>query len=203
MPTQYETIIGQNLAKIFGANLERRAYAMGAHVEGHGLDFTAFGAACRITPDGIRLDGSPQTGPLGIVISLYALHANEDACKKEPFRAFKEFPNSMPYVGAFASHTEQPLVPLVDCLLQSPRLLTDGLAAEPAPAHLGGDGAWVIPALPKIYLCYIVYGADEDFPASATCLISHNAHRFLPMDALADTGEYSSRAIITLLKSET
>ncbi len=201
MPTQYETIIAQNLTKLFGANLERRAYAMGALQQGRGFNFTAFGAACRITPDGIRLDGSPQTGPLGIVISLYALHANEDDCIKEPFRAFKEFPNSMPYVGAFTSHTEQPLVPVVDRLLQSPRLLTDGLAAESAPAHLGGDGAWVIPALPKIYLCYIVYGADEDFPASATCLFSQNANRFVPMDALADTGEYTSRAMMALLKS--
>lgn len=38
--------------------------------------------------------------------------------------------------------------------------------------------------------------ADEDFPASATCLFSSNADEFLPIDGLADLGEYTSRAIL-------
>jgi hypothetical protein len=56
----------------------------------------------------------------------------------------------------------------------------------------------VVHPLPKIALCYIVYKADEDFPASVTCLFSANAHRFLPTDALADTGEYTSKKILEI-----
>lgn len=198
MPSNYETIISDNLKQIYAANLQRRAAAMAARKDDHALCFQAFGEACRLTPEGIRLNDERQTGPLGIVISLYALHAKEDVCQKEPYRAFKEFPNSMPYVGAFTHHTEQPLLPVVGRILENPQPLADAMAAEPAPAHLGGDGAWVVPALPKIYLCYIFYGADEDFPAAATCLFSRNAQRFIPMDALADTGEYTSKAILKL-----
>jgi len=48
-------------------------------------------------------------------------------------------------------------------------------------------------------LYYIFYHADEDFSASATCLFSNNALSFLPVDALADTGEYTSKRIIELI----
>jgi hypothetical protein len=48
-------------------------------------------------------------------------------------------------------------------------------------------------------LNYIFYCADDEFPAAATCLYSNNAQSFLPIDALADTGEYTSRKIIELV----
>ncbi|MFP4308093.1 MAG: DUF3786 domain-containing protein [Desulfococcaceae bacterium] len=50
--------------------------------------------------------------------------------------------------------------------------------------------------MPKIALSDISHEADEDFPASATCLFSANADEFLPVDGLADLGEYTSRAIL-------
>ena len=67
-----------------------------------------------------------------------------------------------------------------------------------APADLKGDLAFVLYPLPKIALAYIFYLADEEFPASATCLFSSNALSFLPLDALADLGEYTSKAIIEI-----
>jgi hypothetical protein len=63
---------------------------------------------------------------------------------------------------------------------------------------VGGDFSFVVHPLPKIALCYIFYDADEDFPASVTCLFSNNAHLFLPVDGLADTGEYTSKKIIEI-----
>ena len=41
---------------------------------------------------------------------------------------------------------------------------------------------------------------DEEFPASVTCLFSQNALSFMPLDGLADVAEYTSKAIIQLLK---
>jgi hypothetical protein len=54
--------------------------------------------------------------------------------------------------------------------------------------------------LPKIALCYIFYEADDDFPASVTCLYSNNANQFMSVDGLADVGEYTSRKIINLIE---
>ncbi|MDY6825530.1 MAG: DUF3786 domain-containing protein [Thermodesulfobacteriota bacterium] len=63
----------------------------------------------------------------------------------------------------------------------------------------GKELAFTVTPLPKIQLCYIIYEADEDFPASVTCLYSANASAFLPIDALADVGEYTSRRIMELV----
>jgi hypothetical protein len=201
MPSKYSEIVEQNINVLFSDDLPSRAAAMGAELEEQTLVFKAFGAQCHIAADGVRLNGELQTGPVGIVLSLYALHAISEHCRIEPFKAFKELPNSAPYAGAFTSHTEQPLTPLVDHILDNQHSLIDHFDGMPAPTHISGDGTLIVRPLPKIALCYIFYKADEDFPASATCLLSNNASAFLPLDALADTGEYTSRAIIDHLAS--
>ena len=138
-------------------------------------------------------------GVIGILLSLYALHATADLPVLEPFKAFKEFPDSAPYVGAFASHTEQILVPAVEQIKTRTDIVAERLGGRPAPASVSGDFAFVVRPLPKIYLCYIFYEADEDFPPSVTCLYSANANRFMPMDGLADVGEYTSKTILDML----
>ncbi len=199
MSTNYEKIIQQNLGRLFAADLEERAAAMGAAAEGRQLTFKAFGRRCRMTPEGIRLAGERQSGPLGIILSLYALYADAEAFRLEPLKAFKEVPDSTPYVGAFASHTEQILVPKVDRIMAGREKIIQRLDGRGAPAGVGGDAAMVVFALPKIALCYIFYAADEEFPPSATCLYSNNAHLHMPVDGLADVGEYTSRAILELV----
>jgi hypothetical protein len=200
MHSNYAEIVKQNIETLFSDDLPSRAAAMAAQLEGQQLIFPAFGSQCRISADGVWLDNKSQTGPKGIILSLYALHAISEECRLEPFKAFKELPNSAPYAGAFASHTEQPLTALVDRILDHRQALMDHFGGQPAPENLSGDGAIIVHPLPKIALCYIFYAADEDFLASATCLLSNNCVAFLPLDGLADTGEYTSRAIIDQLE---
>lgn len=195
MKSNYTAIIDQNLTTLFSQDPDERSSAMGAETDGGVLTFNAFGGHCHIKKNGITLDGQLLTGPLGIILSLYALHTRDDPMRIQPFKAFKDFPDSMPYVGAFASHTEQILVGAVDQIQRRQDSVLDALAGESAPSDLGGDRAILVRPLPKIALCYIFYEADEDFPASVTCLYSNNADRFMPMDGLADVGEYTSRAI--------
>lgn len=198
--SNYGRIIDQNLTTLFSRDLTERSEAMGAEMKGEELSLTAFGSQCRISPSGVTLDGELQDGPLGIILSLYALHATTESVQLVPFKAFKEFPDSMPYVGAFATHTEQILVPCVDKIFRSQQQVLDAMAGEPAPSEVGGDSAFVVRPLPKIALCYILYEADEDFPPSVTCLYSSNANHFMPMDGLADVGEYASRAILEVVR---
>ena len=199
MGSNYQIIIAQNLQALFADNLQERAVAMAADWHGGMLTFQAFGSVCRIEKEGIFLQDQLQSGPLGIIISLYALHAIDEAFQLEPFRAFKEIPNTTPYVGAFASHTEQILVSHVDKIISHRQIILDRLDGTQAPSYMNGDDAIVVRPLPKIALCYIFYVADEDFPASVTCLYSSNAQAFMPVDGLADVGEYTSRTILDLL----
>ena len=99
MKSNYQSIIEQNLKALFADDLQERADAMAAEWNARFLAFNAFGAPCRMTPEGIYLGDQLQTGPVGIVISLYALHAITEAFQMEPLKAFKEIPNSTPYAG--------------------------------------------------------------------------------------------------------
>lgn len=200
MSTAYAGIIRENLKKLFARDLDERADAMAARHQEAFLQMNAFGAACRIAPDGILLDELPEEGPRGIIISLYALHAVSMAPMLEPFKSFKEVPNSAPYAGAFANRTEQALVPAVGRLTGMREKILSRLEGTAAPASVSGDLAFVVRPLPKICLCYVCYLADEEFPAGVTCLYSQNAHLFLPTDALADVGEYTTKAILSLVE---
>ncbi len=195
----YEKIVRENLEKLYADPPAHLAEALSAEREGSAFLFDAFGEACRIAPEGITLGGSPQTGVPGILISLYALHAKPLPPVLEPLKAYKEFPDTMPYAGAFATHTEGILVPHVERIREASGRITGALDGGPAPEGASGDFAFLVRPLPKIALCYIFYLADDDFPASVTCLFSNNADAFAPKDALADVGEYTSRKIIRIL----
>jgi len=192
----YARLAKENLQRLYEDLPEDLENNLPAEKIGSAFTFPAFGRPCAIAPDGISLDGAQPPGVIGILLSLYALHAVPDVPVIEPFRAFKEFPGSAPYVGAFASHTEQILVPAVERIKTRTAIVIGKLDGRPAPASVSGDFAFVVRPLPKIYLCYIFYEADEDFPPSVTCLYSANANRLMPMDGLADVGEYTSKTIL-------
>ena len=199
MGDNYKRIVEANVAKLYAKLPHDLADRIGASQSEEQFTFAAFGGICRIQSQGIHLDDERQTNVIGILLSLYALHADPAHLVLEPFKAYKDFPNSMPYAGAFVSHTEQILVPHVGNLKKAQDRICQRLNGHDATTRVAGDFAWVLYPLPKIALCYIFYEADEDFPASVTCLFSSNADLFLPMDALADVGEYTSKKILTLL----
>jgi hypothetical protein len=107
----------------------------------------------------------------------------------------------MPYAGAFVTHTQQILVHHVEDIEKSRGRIMEKLNGHKAPDSVKGDFSFVVYPLPKIALCYIFYEADDDFSASATCLFSNNALSFLPIDALADVGEYTSKKILGISTS--
>ncbi len=201
MNDNYAAIVRKNLDTLFAEEtaVPDLAARLPGSPEDGGVTFPAFGERCRISPEGIFLGDARQSGPLGIVISLYALNAGLGPMVMAPFRAFKDFPGSMPYVGAFAAYTQEVLVPHVDAIRARTSEIVNALGGSTDVGEVSGDIAFRVMPLPKIALCYIFYEADEDFPASATCLFSANANDFMPMDGLADTGEYTSRKILQLL----
>ena len=200
MADNYEKIVQNNLDQLFASLPEDFAVNLPGEPADQGFAFDAFGARCRIEPKAITLANTSAASVLGILISLYALNARSENCVIEPLKAFKEFPDSMPYAGAFTTHTEQLLVPHVAKIKTSVRMIKETLKGGKAPDGTGGDFSFMVYPLPKIALCYIFYEADDDFPASVTCLYSNNARLFLPLDGLADVGEYCSKTILKLIE---
>ncbi len=200
MTNNYAKIVRDNLDRLFKHLPPDLADALPARQNGDAFLFEAFGETCEIRSDGIFLGNVRQSGVIGILISLFALNATPETCLVEPLKAFKELPNSMPYANAFVTHTQQILVPHVEKIRESAGRIIQRLKGGKAPSGVSGDFSFMVYPLPKIALCYIFYRADEDFPASVTCLYSNNALSFLPIDALADVGEYTSKKILMITK---
>ena len=195
----YEKIIRDNLDRLYKNLPEHLDRLLPGQLQADQFRLRVLGHSCQIRPDGVSIGEEPETGVVGILITLYALHANEDPCMPTPFKAFREIPNSLPYVGAFASHTESILIPHIGAIEDNLDPIFKTLNGEISRDDQGGDFSIIVRPFPKIKLRYIFYLADEEFPASATCLFSNNALSCLPIDALADTGEYTSKRIIELV----
>jgi hypothetical protein len=199
MTDNYEVIVQENLNRLYSSLPKDLAQNLPGKQDGDRFMFDAFGERCVVDPKGIRIGDGEQSSVLGILVSLYALSARSDLCILSPLKAFKEFPGSAPYVSAFTKHTEQLLAPHVPKIKESLPRIVDAFKAEKSPSETGGDFSIVVYPLPKIALCYNFYEADDEFPASVTCLYSNNAHQFMPVIGLADVGEYTSKKILSLL----
>ena len=197
--SNYAEIIKQYLDRLYDPIPLDLAEKLPGQQAGDDFVFQAFGETCRIGPQGIKIGDTDETGPRGVIISLYALQASAVSCRLAPFKAFREMPDSMPYVGAFASHTERVLFNRIDAIEKHADRIARQLKGSQGSDNDAGDFSLIVHPLPKIALNYIFYRADDDFPASVTCLFSHNAATFLPTDALADTGEYTSKKILEII----
>ena len=199
MADNYEKLIHDNLDRFYQNLPEDLSLILSGDREGDTFIFKAFGEECRVRPEGIHLGGSEETGAMGILISLSILNITPEPSILQPLKAFKDFEGSMPYIGAFSSHTEKILIPYVAKVEESQNHIIECMQGKDAFQIAGGDFSFFLRPLPKITLCYIFYHADEDFSVSAVCLFSKNADKFLSLDALADVGEYTSKKIIQIL----
>ena len=200
MRDNYAKIVQDNLTRLYRDLPTDLAANLPGTRDGEEFVFKAFGETCVIRPEGIQLGKKNHSSVFNILISLYALNACSDICLLSPFKAFIEFKDSTPYAGAFKANTEQVLVSHVAKIKASVLKIKQRLNGQNAPAETQGDFSFMVYPLPKIALCYIFYDADDDFPASVTCLYSNNADRFMPIDGLADVGEYTS-AILSKLSA--
>jgi len=195
--TNYEKIITGNLSKLFSHPPHDLHRSLGAEKSGESLIFRAFGQDCSIDHDKVTLSRSEDIDLKALIVSLYALHANPEQLRLEPFKSFKDFSGSMPYQGAFSANSERALVPYVPLINERKEEIKAVFEGE--DGH-DGDFSFILYPLPKTPLYYIFYLPDEDFPASVTALFCANALSFMPLDGLADVAEYTSKEIIQLVK---
>jgi len=197
MSQGYEAILRDNLRRFFSNPPPDIGKWLGAYWVDESVCLRAFGEDCCLGPEEIRLSGSLEKGPKGILISLYAAYADPQPMEIEPLRSFMEFSNAMPYHhGAFKKNVETPLIPRVPRIREHRREIQSTFDSPPVAPECRGDFSFVLLPLPKVALCYSFYLPDEEFPASVTCLFSANASSFLPVAALADIAEYTSKAIV-------
>ena len=107
MTDNYAKIVQDNLSRLYSNLPKDLAKNLPGEQDEERFIFDAFGEKCVIEPKRITLGEEEHSSVFGILISLYALNACSDICVPSPLKSFREFPDSMPYVGAFATHTEK------------------------------------------------------------------------------------------------
>ena len=199
MATHYEKMIQKNLGALFEKlppDLEKR---LGAFKRDEGFSLRAFGEEAWFNHEQVMFSGIKNIDPKGLLVSLYAMHAAPGETQIEPFKAFKDFPGSMPYHGAFSANSERVLIPHVSNILKKKEEI---IAAFDGESGKTGDFSMLLFPLPKVAVHTIFYLADDEFPPSATCLFSANAIEFMPLDGLADVAEYTSLRIIRMISEQ-
>ena len=198
METNYGKIIRENLSKVFCQMPQDLEASLKAERKGDHYCLRAFGKDCCLGPDSVSFSGEPESGPRGLLVSIYGMFANLEQIQLEPMKAFRDLPDSAPYHGAFTANSEGVLVPHATLILEKQDLIKEAFDGQgDLPGH-SGDFSFILFPLPKVALCYVFYLPDDEFPASATCLFSANALSFMPLDGLADVAEYTSKGIIEL-----
>jgi len=168
-------------------------------IKGDCLSFPAFGAECLLGREEIMLGGEAATGPVGLLIALYASIVPNLAVQLQPPKSFKELPHSMPYHHAFAANAEHILVPQVHRINLLRERIASGFSGYENTDALSGDFSFTLFPLPRVPLYYIFHLPDDEFPAAVTCLFANNASRFMPIDGLADMAEYTAKKIISII----
>ena len=199
MTTNYERMIRENLTDLFKKlplDLETR---LSASRNGAGFSLQAFGEPAWFDREKVTFSGKKNVDPKGLLVSLYAMHAGPAKIQIEPFKAFKDFPGSMPYHGAFSANSERVLIPHVNKIQGK---MGEIISAFDGEAIQTGDFSMLLFPFPKIAVCTIFYLADDEFSPSATSLFSANALDFMPLDGLADVAEYTSRKIIGMVSEQ-
>ncbi|MGD2098271.1 MAG: DUF3786 domain-containing protein, partial [Desulfobacterales bacterium] len=146
----YEEIINSNLQRLYSNLPADLADRLPASRIDNSFQFPAFGEFCRITPQNIEIGNKAQTGPPGIIISLYALQVDVKRCQLKPFKAFRELPDSMPYIGAFASNTESVLIEHTDTIEREAGRIIESFNGLQEAQPDTGDFSFILFPLPKI-----------------------------------------------------
>ena len=196
METQYARVVKENLTRLYENKAERLEKSIEAERQGKEYFFRAFGEDCLIRKGAISLAGKEVLDQRAVLISLYALNTCPEEVRIEPFTSFRDFPNTMPYHGAFSNNSERVLLPYVQLIEQFKDSIRERFSGPKQDIEMPGDFSLLLRPLPKIYLNYIFYLEDEDFPAAVKCLFSANALSYMPVDGLADVAEYTSKAIL-------
>ena len=186
-----------------GLDLRERAEKSGAHFEKgpHGkegrISLNLFNAGYVVDfPD--LLITSTEKKVVSLVAKIVLLHyliKAEGRPLSHQLLPYKEIPGGMLYAGVFARRAVEPLIPVFG---QSPEAFLDaGFRLGGRKAEYG-DVSFVLPALPRIPMTYIIWKGDEEFPATIQLLFDKSVKGYLSLEDIVVVGEMATSRLIAL-----
>ncbi len=108
---------------------------------------------------------------------------------------YKEIPGGMLYAGVFARRAVEPLIPVFG---SSPEAFLDAGFRMGGRKAEYGDVSFVLPALPRIPMTYIIWKGDEEFPATVQLLFDRSVEGYLSLEDIVVVGEMATSRLIAL-----
>jgi hypothetical protein len=110
------------------------------------------------------------------------------------FISYKELPGGGIYIQPF---TNRAIRPMVQFFGQQPKRLLDVAERIGGIPEKHGDAGVTLTAFPKVPVTLVIWGADDEFPASGNILFDSSASKFLPTE---DYAVLASFVVMTLKK---
>ena len=186
-----------------GLDLRERAEKAGAHFEKgpHGkegrISLNLFNAGYFVDfPDVLITSAEKKVVSLvaKIVLLHYLIKADGRPLSHQLI-PYKEIPGGMLYAGVFARRAVEPLIPVFG---QSPEAFLDAGFRLGGRKGEYGDVSFVLSALPRIPMTYIVWKGDEEFPATIQLLFDKSVEGYLSLEDIVVVSEMATSRLIAL-----
>jgi len=187
------------LKQIYGRGIDDLDRWILARREGNAFYFRAFGRDCRLTSQGIFMDGRQDTDWAGVLVSIYALNAGEKEVRLYPLQSFKEIGGTVANSrNSWTSVGQAELAERIQDIQKFKDRIIDVFDGHDNRGREGarGDFSFTLYPLPKVPMFYNFYLPDDEFAASVTGLIASNARAFLPLDTIGDVAFVTAKAVV-------
>lgn len=128
------------------------------------------------------------------ILILHYLANQAQATVTGKLISYKELPGGAIYIQPF---TNRAISPLVKFFGEDPKKLLEAAERVGGVPVKHGDAAVTLNAFPMIPITLVVWGADDEFPASGNILFDSSASEFLPTE---DYAVLASFVVMTLKK---
>lgn len=190
----YET----SLARFQQTSLEEIAQFSGYPVVDHQIQVNFLGQLFTVDYPSGKFEPEPQLeGELPVFARILILHYLGNPAQAQEtgkFISYKELPGGGIYIQPF---TNRAIRPMVHFFGEQPGKLIDVAKSIGGFPVKMGDAGITINAFPKIPVTLVLWGADEEFPASGNILFDSSASDFLPTE---DYAVLASFVVMTLKK---
>lgn len=190
----YETA----LARFQQTSFEEIAQFSGYPVMKNKIQMNFLGQQFTVEYPSGKFEPEPQLeGELPVFARILILHylANQaQATVTGNLISYKELPGGGIYIQPF---TNRAINPMIKFFGENPRRLLDAAERVGGLPVKHGDAAVTLNVFPKVPVTLVIWGADDEFPASGNILFDSSASEFLPTE---DYAVLASFAVMTLKK---
>ncbi len=150
-------------------------------------------------PDGgvLEADGQPAPVSEAILLLLYLTESTGRALEGR-WVGFEQLSGGAGYIASFRGRV---VAPLLSAFGQRPKaLITAAAVLDGEPLEMG-DAAVRLPALPCLPLACVIWGADEEFPPSASVVFDASVEGYLDAEAVTVLAELACRRLADAVNS--